>query len=161
MTQTLAIRGHYYSGNKVISLLVSLGGNNTKGYDGSKIDYFYYINSNGDIDCILQDNMLITQWETHSLLTFSEKYGNNPPQRFYYNENTDKGKVLNQEFNEVYDAITTAYDKLNEFYMEHCAFDNNNVKNKSIRIDINDLWDMLGNCREIAHEVAEHFTWDN
>ena len=74
MVQTLAIRGHYYSGNKVIALLRSLGGNNTKGYDGSKIDYFYYINSNGDIDCILQDNMLITQWETHSLDSFNKEY---------------------------------------------------------------------------------------
>ena len=45
MVQTLAIRGHYYNGNKVISLLTNLGGNNTKGYDGSKFDYFYYINS--------------------------------------------------------------------------------------------------------------------
>ena len=161
MAQTLAIRGHYYNGNKVISLLTSLGGNNTKGYDGSKFDYFYYINSNGEIDCILQDNMLITQWETHTLLSFSEEYGNNPPQRFYYNENTDKGKLLNQKFNEVYNAISDAYDKMSEFYMEHCAFENNNVKNKSILINISDLWDMLSNCKEIGHEVAEHFTWDN
>lgn len=161
MVQTLAIRGHHYNGNKVIALLESLGGNNTKGYDGSKIDYFYYINSRGEIDCILQDNMLITQWETHSLLSFSEKYGNNPPQRFYYNENIDKGKLLNQEFNEVYNAISDAYDKMSEFYMEYCAFDNNDVKNKSILINISDLWDMLGNCKEIGHEVAEHFTWDN
>ena len=74
MVQTLAIRGHYYSGDKVIALLAGLGGNNTKGYDGSKIDYFYYINSKGEIDCILQDNMLITQWETHSLDSFNKEY---------------------------------------------------------------------------------------
>ena len=161
MTQRLAIRGHYYNGNKVISLLVSLGGNNTKGYDGSKFDYFYYINSRGEIDCILQDNMLITQWETHTLLSFSEEYGNNPPQRFYYNEKIEKGKLLNQDFNEVYNAISDAYDKMNEFYMEHCTFDNNDVKNKSILFNISDLWDMLGNCKTIAHEIAEYFTWDN
>ena len=74
MVQTLAIRGHYYNGNKVITLLTNLGGNNTKGYDGSKLDYFYYINSNGEIDCILQDHMLITQWETHSLKSFKKEY---------------------------------------------------------------------------------------
>ena len=160
MVQTLAIRGHYYNGNKVISLLTNLGGNNTKGYDGSKIDYFYYINSKGEIDCILQDNMLITQWETHSLLSFSEKYGNNLPQRFYYNENTDKGKLLNQEFNEVYDAITTAYEKICDFHLNHCAFIVN-VDKEEILDEIRNLFERLGDCKTTAHEIAEYFTWDN
>ena len=161
MVQTLAIRGHYYNGNKVISLLTSLGGNNTKGYDGSKFDYFYYINSRGEIDCILQDDMLITQWETHTLLSFSEKYGNNPPQRFYYNENTDKGKLLNQEFNEVYNAISDAYDKMSEFYMKHCALGQNDIDSGFVMCDLCEIWDSLGKCKNIGHEVAEHFTWDN
>ena len=161
MTQRLAIRGHYYNGNKVISLLVSLGGNNTKGYDGSKFDYFYYINNSGEIDCILQDNMLITQWETHTLLSFSEEYGNNPPQRFYYNENIDKGKLLNQEFNEVYNAISDAYDKMSEFAMKHSSCIQRDILNKRIDLGIHYLWEGLGYLKENAHEIAEYFTWDN
>lgn len=72
----------------------------------------------------------------------------------------DKGKELNTEFNEVYDAISTAYDKINEFYMKHCVF-SNDIENTSIHFDISRLFDNLGNCKETAHDIAEHFTWDN
>ena len=160
MTQRLAIRGNCYNGDKVIALLLLLGGSNAKGYDGSKKDYCYYINSKGIIDCILLDDMLITQWETHTLLSFSEKYGNNPPQGFYYNSNIDKGKILNQEFNEVYDAITTAYEKITDFHIKHCAFIVN-VDKEEILDEIKNLFERLGDCRTTAHEIAEYFTWDN
>lgn len=159
MTQTLAIRGDYYNGNKVIALLVSLGGSNTKGYNGRKINYFYYINSKGIIDCIHQDNMLITLWETHTLLSFSEEYGNNPPMRFMYDTDAEGGKILNQEFNEVYNAITTATELLGDFYMKHYCFKGNT--NTKIATVISDMWDKLGSVKEDAHEVAEHYTWDN
>lgn len=159
MRQRLAIRGNCYNGDKVIALLLLLGGSNAKGYDGSKKDYCYYINSKGIIDCILLDDMLITQWETHTLLSFSEKYGNNPPQGFYYNSNIDKGKILNQEFNEVYHAITTATELLGDFYMKHYCFNDNT--NTEMATVISDMWDKLGSVKEDAHEVAEYFTWDN
>lgn len=73
----------------------------------------------------------------------------------------DNNKVLNEEFNEVYDAITDAYDKLNEFYMKHCALGQNDIENTRVHFDIVCLFDKLGNCKENAHEIAEHFTWDN
>jgi hypothetical protein len=161
MVQTLAIRGHYYNGNKVISLLTSLGGNNTKGYDGSKIDYFYYINSNGEIDCILQDDMLIFQWETHSLLSFSEEYGNNPPQRFYYNKNIDKGKILNQEFNEIYNLISDVDNLVDMFYVEHILYNKDIDANSDIFSQVSKLQMMMSEVKCLSHDIAEYFTWDN
>lgn len=159
MAQTLAIRGNYYNGNQVIALLESLGGRNAKGFNGSRFDYFYYINSKGIIDNIFQEDMLITQWETHTLLTFSNEYGNNPPKRFMYDTDAEGGKILNQEFNEVYNAITTATELLGDFYMKHYCFNGNT--NTQMATVISDMWDKLGSVREYAHEVAEHYTWDN
>ena len=72
----------------------------------------------------------------------------------------DKNKALNREFNEVYDVISDAYDKLNEFYMEHCALGNNDVDRYTLN-NISNILSNLGVCKENAHEVAEHFTWDN
>lgn len=159
MAQTLAIRGNRYNGDKVIELLLLLGGSNAKGYDGSKKDYCYYINSKGIIDCIHQENMLITQWEKHTLLSFSEEYGNNPPKRFMYDTDAEGGKILNQEFNEVYNAITTAAELLGDFYMKHYCF--NDKTNTQMATAISDMWDKLGSVKEDAHEIAEHYTWDN
>jgi hypothetical protein len=161
MVQTLAIRGHYYSGDKVIALLAGLGGNNTKGYDGSKFDYFYYINSRGEIDCILQDDMLNTQWETHTLLSFSEEYGNNPPQRFYYNENIDKGKILNQEFNEIYNLISDVNNMVDMFYAEHILYNKDIDANSDIFSQVSKLQMMMSEVKCLSHEIAEYFTWDN
>lgn len=74
----------------------------------------------------------------------------------------DKGKILNQEFNEVYDAITTATELLGEFYMKHIAFTENTTNtNNEVASTIRDMWDKLGSVKEDAHEVAEYYTWDN
>ena len=73
----------------------------------------------------------------------------------------DKGKVLNEEFNEVYDAISNAYDLMNEFYMKHCALGQNDIDSGFVMCDLCTIWDMLGKCKETGHEIAEHFTWDN
>ena len=73
----------------------------------------------------------------------------------------DKGKELNTEFNEVYDAISTAYEKMNEFYMKHCALGQNDIDSGFVMCDLGEIWDSLGKCKEIGHDVAEHFTWDN
>ena len=159
MTQRLAIRGNCYNGDKVIALLLLLGGSNAKGYDGSKKDYCYYINSKGIIDCILLDDMLITQWETHTIDSYNMKYSK-PNPRFIYKKK-DIDKELNEEFNEVYNAISDAYDKINEFYMKHCALGQNDIDSGFVMCDLCELWDSLGKCKEIGHEVAEHFTWDN
>ena len=73
----------------------------------------------------------------------------------------DKGKVLNEEFNKVYDAISEAYDQMNEFYLKHCALSQNDIDSGFVMCDLCSIWDMLGKCKETGHEIAEHFTWDN
>ena len=72
----------------------------------------------------------------------------------------DKGKILNTEFNEVYDAISDAYDKITDFYIKHCAFIVNGDK-EEILDEIRNLFEGLGDCKTTAHEIAEYFTWDN
>ena len=62
----------------------------------------------------------------------------------------DKGKELNTEFNEVYDAISDAYDKMNEFYMKHCALGQNDIDSGFVMCDLCEIWDSLGKCKDIT-----------
>ena len=63
-----------------------------------------------------------------------------------------------EDFNKVYEDITNAYDSINEFYMKH-VFGKDNIDNRIVPV-MADIWDMLGKCKEMGHEVAEHLTWD-
>lgn len=155
----LAIRGDYVRGNEVIKILENLGGTNKKNLDGSVFRHFYFINLDGIIDSVFEERMLITQWETHTIDSYNMKYSR-PNPRFIYKKK-DIGKELNEEFNEVYDAISDAYDKMNEFYMKHCTLGQNDINSGFVICDLCVLWKSLGKCKEIGHEVAEHFTWDN
>lgn len=154
----LAIRGDYVRGNEVIKILENLGGTNKNNLDGSVFRNFYFINLDGIIDSVFEERMLITQWETHTIDSYNMKYS--IPNPDFVHKKKDIGKELNEEFNEVYDAISNAYDKLNEFYMKHCAF-SNDIENTRTHFDIVYLFDKLGNCKENAHDIAEYFTWDN
>ena len=154
----LAIRGDYVRGNEVIKILENLGGTNKKNLDGGVFRNFYFINLDGIIDSVFEERMLITQWETHTIDSYNEKYSK-PNPNFNYKKN-DVGKILNTEFKEVYDAITNAYDKITEFHLKHCAFIVN-VDKEEILDEIRNLFERLGDCRTTAHEIAEYFTWDN
>ena len=154
----LAIRGDYVRGNEVIKILENLGGTNKKNLDGGVFRNFYFINLDGIIDSVFEERMLITQWETHTIDSYNEKYSK-PNPNFIYKKN-DVGKILNTEFNEVYDAITNAYDKITEFHLKHCAFIVN-VDKEEILDEIRNLFERLGDCKTTAHEIAEYFTWDN
>lgn len=72
----------------------------------------------------------------------------------------DKNKKLNREFNEAYEAISNAYDVINAFYMNHCSTLNNDIDSGFVRHDIEDIWYNLSAIKESAHEIAEHFSWD-
>ncbi len=155
----LAIRGNYVRGNEVIKILENLGGTNKNNLDGSVFRHFYFINLDGIIDSVFEERMLITQWETHTIDSYNMKYSKPNPNFIYKKKSIDK--ELNEEFNEVYDAISDAYDKLNEFYMKHCALGQNDIENTRFSFDVVRLFNKLGNCKENAHEIAEYFTWDN
>ena len=75
-----------------------------------------------------------------------------------YAKGFDDMPILNKEFNEVYDTISDAYDKVNEFYLKHIFF--NERCNPLHKQEVADLLDKIGNAKEIGHEIAEHYTWD-
>ena len=75
-----------------------------------------------------------------------------------YAKNFDDMSIINTEFNEVYEAISNAYSMLSEFYMKYVCFNKN--CNTTRKTQIADMFDNLGDVKEIAHEVAEHYTWD-
>ena len=75
MKTYLAIRGHYQRGNEVIKILEMLGGVNTQNLRGYEMRYFYYICPHTSvIKFVFEENMLITQWETHNLDSFNKEY---------------------------------------------------------------------------------------
>lgn len=71
----------------------------------------------------------------------------------------DKNKTLNTEFNEVYEAISNAYNAINEFYMKNIWTEQNDNDSYSKCSTMN-LLEKMGDCKELAHDIAEHFTWD-
>ncbi len=73
----------------------------------------------------------------------------------------DKGKVLNEEFNKVYDAISNADEMLNKFYMEHILYNKNVDMDSPTWHQIRQAMEEIGVVKCLAHDLAEHFTWDN
>jgi hypothetical protein len=71
----------------------------------------------------------------------------------------DKNKTLNAEFNEVYEAISKAYDAINEFYMKN-FWAAQNDDDSYARYRTMHLLEKMEDCKDIAHDIAEHFTWD-
>lgn len=75
MKKFLAIRGDYQKGNEVIKILEMLGGVNSKNLEGKQYRYFYFICPyTSVIRAVFEEDMLITDWETHNLKSFYEKY---------------------------------------------------------------------------------------
>ena len=71
----------------------------------------------------------------------------------------DKGKTLNKEFNKIYDLISDVHEKVDTFYCKY-FFCNINADN-TIKEQFTELIKRMDSVREQAHEIAEHFTWDN
>jgi hypothetical protein len=74
-----------------------------------------------------------------------------------YANNLDDMPILNKRFNKVYNSISDAYSLLSDFYTNHIHFKNGNT---CVRDNIKDLFEKMGDIKEIAHEVAEHYAWD-
>lgn len=77
----------------------------------------------------------------------------------YIENEFDDMPILCKEFNKAYDTISDAFDLINEFYINHIFF--NKRCDPYHREAMAELFDKLGNVKEIAHEIAEHYTWDN
>ena len=75
MKKILAIRGHYQRGNEVIKILEMLGGVNSKNFEGKEYRYFYFICPyTSVIRAEFEEDMIVTQWETHSLDSFNKDF---------------------------------------------------------------------------------------
>ena len=74
-----------------------------------------------------------------------------------YADNLDDMPILNKRFNKVYNSISDSYNLLSDFYTNHIHFKNGNT---CVRDKIKELFEKMGDIKEIAHEVAEHYTWD-
>lgn len=75
MKTHLAIRGDYQRGNEVIKILEMLGGENKDNLNGNEMRFFYFICPYTNIiKNVFEEQMLITQWETHTLDSFNEEY---------------------------------------------------------------------------------------
>lgn len=75
MKTYLAIRGDYQRGNEVIEILEMLGGENKDNLNGNELRCFYFICPHTNIiKNVFEEEMLITQWETHSLDSFNKEY---------------------------------------------------------------------------------------
>ena len=75
MKKVLAIRGDYQKGNEVIKILEMLGGINTNNFEGKQVCHFYFICPYTNvIKNVYEENMLITDWETHTLISFNQDY---------------------------------------------------------------------------------------
>ena len=72
----------------------------------------------------------------------------------------DKNKTLNTEFNDVYEAISKAYEAINEFYMKHYSTEQTEVDDRYARYSSMHLLEKMIDCKDLAHDIAEHFTWD-
>ena len=75
-----------------------------------------------------------------------------------YAKGFDDAPILNEKMNEIYDAVNNAYDLINDFYLKH-IFSNTNCSGIDKAL-VSDLFDKMGNVKEFAHELAEHYTWD-
>jgi hypothetical protein len=75
-----------------------------------------------------------------------------------YAKHFDDMPYLNVEFNEIYEKMSDAYDLLNEFYLKHIF--SNEKCDPDHRDEMRDLYDKMGEVKELAHNIAEHYTWD-
>lgn len=155
----LAIRGNYTRGNEVIKILENLGGTNKKNLDGNEFRYFYFINLDGIIDCVFEERMLITQWETHTIDSYNKKYSK-PNPNFIYKKN-DVGKELNAEFNEIYNLISDVDNMVDTFYTKHILYNKDVDVNSDIFSQMSKLQMMMSEAKCLSHYIAEYFTWDN
>lgn len=73
----------------------------------------------------------------------------------------DKGKKLNQEFNEIYELISDVDNKTDVFYMEHFLYNKDVKADSKIFEQVSRLQMLMSEVKCLSHEIAEHFTWDN
>ena len=112
MKKHLAIRGAYQNGKEVIKILKMLGGVNSKNLEGKEFRFFYFICPyTSVIRAVFEEDMLITDWETHTLKSFYEKYPYKTGEKLVIN---GKDCSIVETF---WDGYTIRYKVDNEIYI--------------------------------------------
>ena len=111
-----------------------------------------YINEG---DCIDIDNFVIHKEDLDCFESREE--GINVHCEAYAKEFDDM-PYLNIEFNKIYQKVSDAFESINEFYLKH-IFSNKNC-NPAHREEMAKLFNKMGEVKELAHSIAEHYTWD-
>lgn len=106
-------------------------------------------------DCLNIDNFVIHK---DDLDCFEDRQAGIETLCKVYAKHFDDMPYLNREFNEVYQKVLYAYDSINEFYLKHIFF--NKRCNPAHKEEMATLLDKIGEVRELAHDIAEHYTWD-
>ena len=75
-----------------------------------------------------------------------------------YAMGVDDMPILNKKFNKLYDSVKDSYDLVGEFFSNYIFF--NKRCNPEHREEMRDLFDKMGEVIELAHNIAEHYTWD-
>ena len=73
----------------------------------------------------------------------------------------DKGKILNTEFNKIYDLISDVDNMVDMFYAEHILYNKDVDVNSDIFSQVSKLQMMMSEVKCLSHDITEHFTWDN
>lgn len=73
----------------------------------------------------------------------------------------DKGKILNTEFNEIYNLISDVDNMVDAFYTKHILYNKDVDANSDIFSQVSKLQMMMSEVKCLSHDIAEHFTWDN
>jgi hypothetical protein len=104
-------------------------------------DYDYFVIHKEDLDCFENKDECIQ-------ISCEE-----------YAKGFDDMPILNERFNKIYDLISDVDNMLDIFYMEH-IFCNKNACNGD-KVNMSELRDKMGSVKELAHFMAERYTWDN
>jgi hypothetical protein len=73
----------------------------------------------------------------------------------------DKGKILNTQFNEIYNLISDVDNMVDMFYAEHILYNKDIDANSDIFSQVSKLQMMMSEVKCLSHDIAEYFTWDN
>lgn len=106
-------------------------------------------------DCLNIDNFVIHK---DDLDCFEDRQEGIETHCKVYAEHFDDMPYLNREFNEIYQKVSDAYDLINNFHLKHIFF--NKRCNPAHREEMATLLDKMGEVKELAHNIAEHYTWD-
>lgn len=75
----------------------------------------------------------------------------------YANEFDDM-PIINKKMNDVYESISDSYTTAFQFNLHHIVLNKNATQTE--KDNFKKLIDKLIEVNELAHEIAEHYTWD-